>query len=151
MFSHCTKNEEILNGKLHFMCSVILSTTLHLNHDRFVIIIFVSETFSKEKNCDYLGVIQKSTVLVQYRLAFCSGTQKLEYSTPNMLNILLNQNIRLMSVLKSTQLLYHFLDRCQPGAIKSVLLVIIGWLVDWLVRQLSQKWLQGFFWFFAWS
>ena len=32
-----------------------------------------------------------------------------------------------------------FLDRRQPGPIKSVLLVIIGWLVGWLVTQFSQK------------
>ena len=38
-------------------------------------------------------------------------------------------------------------DRRQPDPIKSVLLVIIGWLVT----QFSQKRLQGFFWFFAWS
>ena len=39
----------------------------------------------------------------------------------------------------------YFLDRCQRGPIRSVLLVIIGWLVT----QFSQKRLQGFFWFFA--
>ena len=38
-----------------------------------------------------------------------------------------------------------FLDRHQPGPIKSVLLVMIGWLVGWLVKQFSQKRLQGFF------
>ena len=34
------------------------------------------------------------------RLAFCSGAQKLEYSTLNLLNVLLNLNIGLMSVLE---------------------------------------------------
>ena len=41
------------------------------------------------------------------------------------------------------------LDRHQPGPIKSVLLVIIGWLVGWLagwlVMQFSQKQLNRFF------
>ena len=32
-----------------------------------------------------------------------------------------------------TDLETNFLDRRQPGPIKSVLLVIIGWLVGWLV------------------
>ena len=32
-----------------------------------------------------------------------------------------------------------FLDRCQSGPIKSLLLVIIGWLVGWLVTRFSQK------------
>ena len=40
------------------------------------------------------------------------------------------------------------LDRRQPGPIKSVLLVIIGWLVGWLVTQFSQKRLYGFFFIF---
>ena len=28
---------------------------------------------------------------------------------------------------------------------------LVGWLVGWLVTQFSQKRLEGFFWFFAWS
>ena len=32
-----------------------------------------------------------------------------------------------------------FLDRPQRGPIRSLLLVIIGWLVGWLVMQFSQK------------
>ena len=43
------------------------------------------------------------------------------------------------------------MDWRQPGPIKSVLLGIIGWLVGWLVTQFSQKRLEGFFRFFAWS
>ena len=31
------------------------------------------------------------------------------------------------------------LDWPEPGPIKSVLLIIIGWLVGWLVTQFSQK------------
>ena len=35
--------------------------------------------------------------------------------------------------------LLNLLDWRQPSPIKSVLLVIIGWLVGWLVTQFSQK------------
>ena len=41
--------------------------------------------------------------------------------------------------------LLNLLDWRQPGPIKSVLLVIIGWLVGWLVTQFSHKRLEGFF------
>ena len=37
-------------------------------------------------------------------------------------------------------LIFDLLDRRQPGPVKSVLVVIIGWLVDWLVRQFSGAW-----------
>ena len=43
-------------------------------------------------------------------------------------------------------MLFHYLlDLRQPGPIKPVLLLIIGWLVGWLVMQFSEKRLQGFF------
>ena len=50
---------------------------------------------------------------------------------------------RAQSSYKIEYILAFFLDGRQPGPIKSVLLVIIGWLagwlVGWLVTQFSQK------------
>ena len=44
-----------------------------------------------------------------------------------------------------------FIVGTASGPIKSVLLVIIRWLVGWLVTQVFQKRLYEFFWFFAWD
>ena len=57
----------------------------------------------------------------------------------NILDVTYEKNFSTSKILAS------FLDRPQRGPIKSVLLVIIGWLVNWLVTRFSQKRLSRFF------
>ena len=78
----------------------ILSTNLQLNHDSVCNYTLSQKYSGKEKNWDHLKAINQSTLLVRYRLVFCIDAQKLEYSTPNLLHILLDLNIGLMSVLE---------------------------------------------------
>ena len=88
----------ILHFYLIHVC--ILSTNLYLNHDSVCNYTFSQKYSGKEKNWDHLRAINQSTLLVQYRLAFCIDAQIFEYSTPNLLHLLLDLNIGLMSVLE---------------------------------------------------
>ena len=58
------------------------------------------------------------------------------YEKVLMMNIL---HVTYEKNFSTSKILASLLDRRQRGPIKSVLFVIIGWLVNWLVTRFSQK------------